>query len=187
MIRFINIHCSVIFVTMTSVFNYVLHINRFHRMFKMVTIPVNSQSDKPIETCRSTHADWIQDTKFYEDLFMWGRIAVANLIPSILILTFITLMVRVLLKSDSFLLQANKDGMKTTTGRRQLSIIVIVIALIAVGVELSIGILMSLYELKISTGLFIVSFETSQLAAFAFDNYLVCHLLCNFSHILFDV
>ena len=46
---------------------------------------------------------------------------------------------------------------------------------------------MSLYELKISTGLFIVSFETFQLAAFAFDNYLVCHLLRDFSHILFDV
>ena len=66
---------------------------------------------------------------------MWGRIAVANLIPSILIITFVTLMVRVLLKTDSFLLQANKDSMKTRTGRRQLSIIVIVIALIAVGVD----------------------------------------------------
>ena len=92
---------------------------------------------------------------------MRGMIAVANLIPSILIVIFVTMMARELLKTDSFLLQAN-DSAKT-------SIIVIVIALIVVGVELSTGILMSLYALKISTGLFIVSFETFQLAAFAFD------------------
>ena len=66
---------------------------------------------------------------------MRGMIAVANLIPSILIVIFVTMMVRELLKTDSFLLQAN-DSAKT-------SIIVIVIALIVVGVELSTGILMS--------------------------------------------
>ena len=43
------------------------------------------------------------------------------------------------------------------------------IALIVVGVELSTEILMSLYALAISTGLFIILFETFQLAAFAFD------------------
>ena len=167
--RFINIRCSVISVTVTFVFVCAFHIYRFFdRVFIKVAIPANSQSGKPIGTCRSTHAQWVQDTKFYEELFMWGRITVANLIPSILIITFVTLMVRVLLKTDSFLLQAN-DSMNTRTGKRQLSIIVIVIALIVVGVELSTGILMSLYALKISTELFIISFETFQLAAFAFD------------------
>ena len=168
--RFVNIRCSVISVIVTIVTVTVFHVYRFFdRIFIKVTILTDSLSDKPIETCRSSHAEWVKDTKFYELFFMWGRIAVANVLPSFLMVAFVTLMVRGLLKTDRFLLQANKDNVKTRTDRRRLSAIVIIIALIVVGVELSTGVLMSLYALKFSTKLFIFSVETFQSIAFVYD------------------
>ena len=168
--QFVNIRCSVISVTLTLVTVTAFHVYRFFdRVFLKVTIPANFQFGKQIETCRSAHADWVGDRESYEQLFMWGRIVVANLLPSILIVTFVTMMVREILKTDTILLQANKDNVKTRTDRRRLSVIVVIIALIVVGVELSTGMLMSLYALKISTKLFIISVETFQAVAFVFD------------------
>ena len=170
--RFVNIRCSVVSVIVTIVTVTAFHMYRFFdRIFIKVTILTDSLSDKPIETCRSSHAEWVKDTKFYELFFMWGRIAIANVLPSILMVAFVTctLMVRGLFKTDRFLLQTYKDNVKTRTDRRRLSVIVIIIALIVVSVELSTGVLMSLYALKFSTKLFIFSVETFQSIAFVFD------------------
>ena len=84
---------------MTFVFVCVLHIYRFFdRVFIKVAIPANSQSHKPIEMCRSTNAEWVQDIKSYEEMLMWGWIAVGNLKPLIVIVIFVALMARVLRK-----------------------------------------------------------------------------------------
>ena len=167
--RFVNVKSSIVCVSLIFTIVLALHIYRFFDVgFYKVTFFNPNLSEKPIETCHSDAA-WVKAVRVYEEVFMWSRIVVAQFVPCCLIVVFVTLMVSRLHKKDHTLKQAGHDNLNVRIQRRQLSINVVVIALIVVGVELSSGIFLSFHAWGISTRHTVLSNETFQLAAFAFD------------------
>ena len=168
--RTINVRVSLVCITIISVFIVLLHSFRFFdTVFVKAMVQDISSAYTAIETCQSKYAEWVQDPVLYETIFVWVRIAIAQLIPSIVIVMFVFLMVKSLMKSDFILKETRVDSSRYQRQRRQLSVIVSVIALIVVVVEVSSGVFLSLYAWETTTGTAILSKQSFQLVAITFD------------------
>lgn len=172
--QYINVKSSVITVILIFVLTVVMYTFRF---FDTVFLAVRIQNlppftNKTIETCESKYAEWIQSPALYEALHLWSRIALVKFIPSITISVFVSLMVRALINKH-----VNKPytvNKKLQSQRNQLSMVVIVIALIVVVFELSAGIVLAIYACGMSTGHQIFTYDYLKVASFAFD--LILHI-----------
>ena len=117
------------------------------------------------ETCDLVYASWIENPAKYESIFLWLLIALMQFLPCIIIATFVSLIVKTLIKKKT-----NAVTSETARSQRaQITIIVIVIAIIAVSVELSSGIFLSLCVWGTTTGEFLFSYDTMKSVAVAFD------------------
>ena len=166
----VNVRVSLVCIIIISVFSVLLHSFRFFdTVFVKVMVQGVSSTYTVIETCQSKYVEWVQNPVLYETIFAWTRIATCQLIPSILIIVFVCFMVNSLMKNTFILIEMRVDSSRHQRQRRRLSVIVSVIALIAVMVEVSSGVFLSLYAWEITTGTAILSKQTFQLVAIAFD------------------
>ena len=184
--RCINLRMTLICITIILALTLAFHLYRFFdRSFVKVLIQQNDILDKEsFETCDLLYASWIEDPSVYESTFLWLLIALMQFLPCILIVIFVILIVKVLIKK-----KANIITSKTARSQRaQITSVIIVIALIAVSVEFSSGIFLSLCVWGASTGNVLFSFETMKSVAVVFDivlyvSYFVIFLIyCLMSH-----
>ena len=79
--RTINIRVSLVFITIISVFIVLLHSFRFFdTVFVKAMVQDIPSAHTAIETCKSKYTEWVHDPVLYETIFVWVRIAIAQLI-----------------------------------------------------------------------------------------------------------
>ena len=165
--RRINLRVSMI--SIAAIFAVILsfHIYRFFdRSFvKVVLQQSNILHEENFETCDLVYASWIENPAKYESIFLWLLIVLMQFLPCIIIATFVSLIVKPLIKKKTNLVTSET----ARSQRVQITIIVIVIAIIAVSVELSSGIFLSLCVWGTTTGEFLFSYDTMKSVAVAFD------------------
>ena len=165
--RRINLRMSLISITIVFVVTLSFHIFRFFDRYfvKVFVEQSNTLAEESFETCDLLYASWIKDPANYESIFIWLVIALMQLLPCMIITIFVALIEKVLIKKKTGLVVA-----KTAKSQRaQITVIIVVIAMIAVSVELSSGIFLSLCVWGTSTGNFLFSFETMKSVAVVFD------------------
>ena len=165
--RHINLRVSLISIAAIFVVILSFHIYRFFdRSFvKVLLQQSNILDEENFETCNLVYAPWIENPAKYESIFLWLLIALMQLLPCIIIATFVSLIVKTLIKKKTNLVTSET----ARSQRAQITIIVIVIAIIAVSVELSSGIFLSLCVWGTTTGEFLFSYDTMKSIAVAFD------------------
>ena len=180
--RYVKIKSSCLYILTVCVLITALHLCRFFdRNFFSVHVHVSaSPENETINTCRSNYADWVKDPVIYESLFAWLRIALTQFIPCILIVCFVYLMIRELRKTTQKTMQM--DDSKLSSDRRQLSVFVILVAIIVFCVEVSTGVFLCFSALGLSTGHEVFSYKSLKTASMALDlilyvSYFVIFLL----------
>ena len=163
----INLRVSLISIAAIFVVIVSFHIYRFFdRSFvKVLLQQSNILDEENFETCDLVYAPWIENPAKYESIFLWLLIALMQFLPCIIIATFVSLIVKTLIKKKTNLVTSET----ARSQRAQITIIVIVIAIIAVSVELSSGIFLSLCVWGTTTGEFLFSYDTMKSIAVAFD------------------
>ena len=165
--KYITLRSAYILVISVIVLAISLHMCRFFdKTFVSVQIIV---SNSTITSCQGHHKDWIHNPLLYESLFSWTRIFIAQFIPGILIVTFVTVMIKSLRDTSMATKRMNMTDSNLQSDRRQLSVFVAIIAIIVFCVEISSGIFLSLNAWEISTGQEIVSYQSLKAATIAFD------------------
>ena len=165
--KYITVRSSYILIVVVSVFVILLHICRFFdNTFLSVEVNVNN---KTIISCQDYHNGWIHNPVKYESVFAWTRISVAQFIPGVLMVLFVTLMIKSLRDTTKKTKRMKLNDSNLKSDRRQLSLFVAIVAIIVFCVEVSSGIFLSLSAWEMSTGQEIVSYQSLKSATTAFD------------------
>ena len=122
-----------------------------------------------IISCQGKHADWINNPVLSEGVFAWTRIVATQFIPGILMVIFVSLMIKSLRDTSKETKRMKLSDSKLQSDRRQLSLFVAIIAFVVFCVEVSSGIFLSLNAWEVSTGQVIVSYRSLKTATTAFD------------------
>ena len=166
--KYIHANCSLICVVVVTVLSVAFHICRFlDRRFVKIYFPLPSVPNDKILTCQIEYAYWVKNPQFYESIFAWTRIIVMQLIPCILIVTFVSLMTVVLRKTKSVNNKVHLN--KPYKERRQASMFIASSSSLVFTVELSSAIFLSFNAWEISTGNVIFPYEILKAAAVGFD------------------
>ena len=135
-----------------------------------------------IISCQGKHAECITNPVSYESTFAWTRIIVTQFIPGIVMVVFVSLMIKSLRDTSKVTKRMKLSDSKLQSDRRQLSLFVAIVAFVVFCVEVSSGIFLSLNAWEMSTGQEIVSYQSLKTATTAFDlvlyvNYFAIFLL----------
>ena len=169
--RYVVVKSSSILISVVCGATISLHMCRFFdKTFTNVVIhlPTSYKNDS-IATCDSKYANWIKDPFLYESCFAWIRIAVAQFIPCVLLVSFVCLMVRKLQRTTIATAQTQITHSKVSSERRQLSMFVSVVAVIVFTIETSSGVFLSINAWSLSTGEEVISYESQKTASILFD------------------
>ena len=163
----ITLRSSYIVVAVVSVSAILLHLCRFFdKTFVSVEVNVNNIT---IFSCQSYHKGWIHHPVLYESVFAWTRISVAQFIPGVLMVIFVTLMIKSLRDTTKATKRMKLNDSNLQSDRRQLSLFVAIVAIIVFCVEVSSGIFLSLNAWEMTMGQVIVSPQALNTAAIPFD------------------
>ena len=169
--RYVSVKSSSILIIVVCCATLSLHLCRFFdKTFTNVVIhlPTSFENDS-IATCDDNYASWIEDPILYESCFAWIRIAVAQFIPCVLLVSFVCLMVRKLQRTTLITAQMQITHSKVSSERRQLSMFVSVVAFIVFIIETSSGVFLSINAWSLSTGEEVISYESQKTASILFD------------------
>ena len=169
--RYVSVKSSSILIIVVCGATLSLHMCRFFdKTFTNVVIhlPTSFKNDS-IATCDGNYANWIKDPTVYESCFAWIRIAVAQFIPCVLLVSFVCLMVRKLQRTTLITAQMQSTHSKVSSERRQLSMFVSVVAIIVFTIETSSGLFLSINAWSLSTGEEVFSYESQKTASILFD------------------
>ena len=178
--KHIRIRSSYILIISVSVLSILLHICRvFDKTFVSVNVKFNNLT---IVTCQGKHVGWINNPVLYECTFAWTRIVFTQFIPGIVMVIFVSLMIKSLRDTSKVTKRMKLSDSKLQSDRRQLSLFVAIVAFVVFCVEVSSGIFLSLNAWEMSTGQEIVSYQSLKTATTAFDlvlyvSYFVIFLL----------
>ena len=163
----ITVRTSYILIAAVSAFAIMLHLCRFvDKTFVSVEVNVNNIT---IVSCQGFHNGWIHNPVLYESVFAWTRISVAQFIPGVLMVIFVTLMIKSLRDTTKATKRMKLNDSNLQSDRRQLSLFVAIVAIIVFCIEVSSGIFLSFNAWEMSTGQEIVSSQSLKTAAIAFD------------------
>ena len=163
----ITVRSSYIVIAVVSVFAILLHLCRFFdKTFVSVEVNVNNIN---LTSCQGYHKGWIHNPFLYESVFAWTRISVAQFVPGVLMVLFVTLMIKSLRDTTKATKRMKLNDSNLQSDRRQLSLFVAIVAIIVFCVEVSSGIFLSLSAWEMSTGQEIVSYQSLKTATTAFD------------------
>ena len=158
---------SYIVIAVVSVFTILLHLCRFFdKTFVSVEVNVNNIN---LTSCQGDHKGWIHNPFLYESVFAWTRISVAQFVPGVLMVLFVTLMIKSLRDTTKATKRMKLNDSNLQSDRRQLSLLVAIVAIIVFCVEVSSGIFLSFSSWEMSTGQEIVSYQSLKTATTAFD------------------
>ena len=165
--KYIKVKSAWIYILLLCIVAIGFHIYRFFDMtFVSVNVSINNIT---ITSCYARYVDWIVDADVYESVFAWTRIVIMQFLPSIMIVSFVILMIRALrnatLKSKNISLE---DG-RLNSERRKLSLFVAAVALIVFCVEISSGLFLSINAWGLTTGHVLIPSESLKTASVAFD------------------
>ena len=167
--KYISLKSSCIYALIVGVLSIIFHVYRFFDSnFKEMIFPGKLDSLN-ITTCDKTYAEWVHDSILYESLFSWTRIAIMQIIPCFIIVSFVWLMINSLRKTARETKRLKLQAAKLASNRHHLSIFVAVVAVIVVSVETSAGIFLSFNAWQITTGQKIFSYNSLKTASIAFD------------------
>ena len=182
--RHIQIKSSCIYILTVTALMIALHSCRFFdktfiTIYVQVSVPLRNETTS---TCQGNYADWVKNPDMYESVFAWLRIALTQFIPCIFIVCFVFLMIKALRKTTQITIRMKLDDSKMYSDRRQLSLFVIIVAIIVFCVEMSSGIFLSFSAWGLSTGQIIFSYKSLKTASIALDlilyvSYFVIFLL----------
>ena len=169
--RYVSVKSSSILIIVVCCATLSLHMCRFFdKIFTNVVIHLpTSFQNVSIATCDGTYANWIKDPFLYESCFAWIRIAVAQFIPCVLLVSFVCLMVRTLQRTTIATAQMQTTHSKVSSERRQLSMFVSVVAFVVFTIETSSGVFLSINAWSLSTGKEVLSYESQKTASILFD------------------
>ena len=143
-----------------------------YRFFDLTFVNVNvSFNNVSTTSCYARHADWITDPHVYESIFAWSRIFLMQIIPSLMIVSFVILMIRSLRKAALKMKSMNEADNKLNAVRRKLTFFVAtyIIALIVFYVETSSGLFLSFNAWELTTGQTLIPRAALKTAAVVFD------------------
>ena len=165
--KYIKVKSAWIYILLVCTVAIGFHIYRF---FDMTLVSVNvSINNITITSCYARYVDWIVDADVYESVSAWTRIVIMQLFPSVMIVSFVILMIRALrnatLKSKNLSLE---DG-RLNSERCKLSLFVAVVAFIVFCVEISFGLFLSVNVWELTTGHVLIPSESLKTASVAFD------------------
>ena len=167
--NYITVKSSMICIMFVSVFSVAMHVCRFFdKTFNHMNV-FNQRFNTTISTCKDVYATWVKDPEVYESVFAWTRICLAQFIPSILIVIFVTSMIISMRKMTKRSVHMQTGETKMYSERRQLSLFVAAIACIVFAVEIASGIFLSINAWEITSGKKIFSYESLRSASIAFD------------------
>ena len=167
--KYISLKSSCIYALIVGILSIFFHVYRFFDSnFEEMIFP--GEMDSPnITTCDKTYAEWVHDSILYESLFSWTRIAIMQIIPCFIIVSFVWLMINSLRKTACETKRLKLQAAKLASNRHHLSIFVAIVAVIVVSVEISAGIFLSFNAWQITTGQKIFSYNSLKTASIAFD------------------
>ena len=167
--KYISLKSSCIYALIVCVLSIIFHVYRFFDSnFEEIIFP--GELDSPnITTCDKTYAGWVHDSILYESLFSWTRIAIMQIIPCFIIVSFVWLMINSLRKTARETKRPKLQAAKLASNRHHVSIFVAIVAVIVVSVETSAGIFLSFNAWQITTGQKIFSYNSLKTASIAFD------------------
>ena len=167
--KYISLKSSCIYALIVGVLSIIFHVYRFFDSnFEEMIFPGELDSLN-ITTCDKTYAGWVHDSILYESLFSWTRIAIMQIIPCFIIVSFVWLMINSLRKTARGTKRLKLQAAKLASNRLHLSIFVAIVAVIVVSVETSAGIFLSFNAWQITTGQKIFSYNSLKTASIAFD------------------
>ncbi|MES9906774.1 MAG: 7 transmembrane receptor [Sedimenticola sp.] len=182
---------SAIIITFAYTLAIIMHVCRFFDVhFVAIGLRINSFSNlsEIVETCQIQYASWIQQPVLYEALFSWCRFSFVQLIPCALLIVFTLGLTRALSVSNKSLKAMKIVDSNREKQRRSLSIVVLLTAGIVCAVESSMGIILCLNSIRISTGINFVSYETVKMALVGIDivvyfsYFFIFSIYCLMSH-----
>ena len=165
--KIITVRSSYILIVVVSVFVLLLHICRFFDT-TFVSVEVNVNNITTV-SCQCYHNGWIHNPVLYESVFAWTRISVAQFIPGVLMVLFVTLMIKSLRDTTKATKCMKLNDSNLQSDRRKLSLFVAIVAIIVFCVEVSSGIFLSFNAWEMSIGQVIVSYQSLKTATTPFD------------------
>ena len=168
--KYITVKRSTMCVLIVSLVSIGMHLCKFlDTSFVEVLIEHPFIPGQPMKTCRAKYRSWVHNRVLYRSLFAWTRIVTMQILPCILMMTFVLLLLRSLGKMNL----ATKNKQLTVTrpqaARRRLSRFVIIVGLIVFCVEFSNAIFLSFNAWSMSTGSSPLSYESLKTASLGFD------------------
>ena len=165
--KYIKVKSVWLYIMFVCFLTILFHIYRFFDLtFVNVSVSFNNVNTT---TCYARHANWITDPHVYESIFAWSRIFLMQIIPSLMIVSFVILMIRSLRKAAFKIKIMNEADSKLNTERRKLTFFVAIIALIVSCVETSSGLFLSFNAWELTTGQTLIPYEALKTASVAFD------------------
>ena len=167
--NYITVKSSLICILCVSALSIAIHICRFNdKTFEQISV-IHQKQNTTIHTCKDVYAKWVKDPTLYESVFAWTRIGLAQFIPSILMVIFVTSMIILMRKMTMRSMHMQTGDSKMYSERRQLSFFVAAIACIVFTVEMASGIFLSFNAWEITSGQKIFSYDSLRSASIAFD------------------
>ena len=165
--KYITLKTAWISVWIICLLSIALHIYRF---FDFTFVSVNVRlNDVTIASCYAVYANWVTNPHLYESVFAWSRILLMQFLPSVMIVSFVVLMIHSLRQAE---IKTNNRNMAENTRnveRRKLTFFVAVIALIVVSVETSSGLFLCFNAWELTTGQTLITYDALKTASVAFD------------------
>ena len=165
--KYIKVKSVWIYIMFVCFLTILFHVYRFFDLtFLSVIVSFNNVT---ATTCYARHAAWITDPHVYESIFTWSRIFLMQILPSLMIASFVILMIRSLQKATLKIKSMNEADNKLNTERRKLTFFVAIIALIVFCVETTSGLFLSFNAWELTTGQTLIPHAALKTAAVVFD------------------